>query len=425
MAHRVPVGRELRGSGMVSSTRRQLLLATAAFAASPMLPMPTLGGAKAYDEGASDTTIRIGNTSPYSGNASSYGIMGRTIEAMFRMVNDTGGINGRKVELVTYDDAYSASKTVEMVRKLVEQDRVLGIYHVLGTVPNTAIQRYLNGRQVPQIFVATGASKWGNPKEFPWTMGWQPSYAAEAAIYARHILETIKDPRIAVLMQNDDYGRDYLGGFLAGLGKDNEKLIVARATYEATDPTIDSQMIQLKGSGANVFFNITLPKFASQAIRKAAEIGWRPVHYLNNVSNSFASVLRPAGVEASQGIIVALYRKDVSDPQWAQHQDVSDFKAFMAKYMPNANAADDMHNYAFAVTHTMIEVLRRCGDELTRANLMKQAASFRDYVNPLLLPGIKINTSPTDFYPIQSMQLARVKGEGYELFGEIMSSDAR
>ena len=379
---------------------------------------------KTYDDGASDTEIKIGNTNPYSGNASTYGLIGKTIEATLKMVNDKGGINGRKINFVTYDDGYSPPKTVEMVRKLVEEDKVLFVFQTLGTPPNTAIHKYMNTKKVPHLFVATGASKWGHPKEFPWTMGWQPDYATEAAIYAKHILANVKDAKIGILMQNDDYGKDYLNGFKKGLGKDNEKLIVQLATYEVTDPTVDSQMIQLKNSGANVFFNITIPKFAAQAIKKAAEIGWKPVHYLNNVSSSFASVLKPAGIEASQGIILALYRKDVTDPQWQGSPDVAAFKEFMAKYMPTASMSDDLHNYGYAVTHTLIEVLKRCGDNLTRDNIMKQAASLQGFDNPLLLPGIKVNTGATDFYPIQAVRLARVKGESFELFGDVLSSES-
>ncbi|NJO22398.1 MAG: ABC transporter substrate-binding protein [Sphingomonadales bacterium] len=384
----------------------------------------TASAQKKYDEGASDTEIKIGNTNPYSGNASTYGLIGKTIEATLKMVNDKGGINGRKISFVTYDDGYSPPKTVEMVRKLVEEDKVLFVFQTLGTPPNTAIHKYMNAKKVPHLFVATGASKWGHPKDFPWTMGWQPDYATEAAIYAKHILANVKDPKIGILMQNDDYGKDYLNGFKKGLGKDKEKLIVQLATYEVTDPTVDSQMIQLKNSGANVFFNITIPKFAAQAIKKAAEIEWKPVHYLNNVSSSFASVLKPAGIEASQGIILALYRKDVTDPQWQGSPDVAAYKEFMAKYMPTANTSDDLHNYGYAVTHTLIEVLKRCGDNLTRENIMKQAASLQGFDNPLLLPGIKINTGAADFYPIQAVRLARVKGESFELFGDVLSSES-
>ena len=353
------------------------------------------------------------------------GVIGRTVEAVFKMVNDNGGINGRKVTYITYDDGYSPPKTVEMVRKLVEEDKILFLANTLGTPSNTAIHKYMNAKKVPQLFVATGASKWGQPKDFPWTMGWQPDYQTEGAIYAKHILATQKDAKIGVLMQNDDYGKDYFNGFKAGLGKDNEKLIVQLSTYEVTDPTVDSQMIQLKNSGANVFFNITTPKFAAQAIKKAGEIGWKPVQYLNNVSSSFASVFKPAGLEASQGVLLALYRKDANDPQWANAADVKAWRAFMAKYMPNGDVKDDGHNYGYSVAHNLIEVLKRCGDNLTRENVMKQAASLQGFEPPLLLPGIKINTSATDFYPIQSVQLARVKGESFELFGDVLASESK
>jgi branched-chain amino acid transport system substrate-binding protein len=380
---------------------------------------------KKYDEGASDAEIKIGHTSPYSGNASAYGVIGKTIKAFFKKVNDEGGINGRKINFISYDDGYSPPKTVEMVHKLVESDEVLFLFNTLGTPSNTAIQKYMNQQKVPQLFVATGASKWGRPKEFPWTMGWQPPYNIEAAIYAKHILATAKDAKIGILMQNDDYGKDYLNGFKAGLGKDNERLIVQLSTYEVADPTVDSQIIQLKNSGANVFFNITTPKFAAQAIKKVAEIGWRPIHYLNNVSASFGSVFKPAGLEASQGIILALFLKDANDPQWANSPDIIAWRAFMAKYMPQSDIRDAFHNYAFAVTSTLVEVLKRCGDDLTRENVMKQASSLTDLEVPMLLPGIKINTSATNYYPIRAVQLARVKGDSFELFGDVLSSESQ
>jgi branched-chain amino acid transport system substrate-binding protein len=404
---------------------RRILLGTSACVLALSLGLAPASAQKKYDEGASDTEIRIGHTNPYSGNASAYGNIGRTIEAYFKKVNDDGGVNGRKLTFITYDDAYSPPKTVEMVRKLVEEDKVLFLFNTLGTPGNTAVHKYMNTKKVPQLFVATGASKWGNPKDFPWTMGWQPDYQTEGSIYAKHILATVKDAKIAVLMQNDDYGKDYFNGFKAGLGKDNEKLIVQLSTYEVTDPTVDSQMIQLKNSGANVFFNITTPKFAAQAIKKAAEIGWKPVHYLNNVSSSFGSVFIPAGVEASQGILLALYRKDTNDAQWAASKDILEFRAFAAKYMPQADLKDDTHNYGYSVANTMVETLKRAGDNLTRENVMKVASSIQGYAAPLLLPGIVINTSPTDFYPLQSVQLARVKGNSFELFGEIMSNESK
>jgi branched-chain amino acid transport system substrate-binding protein len=397
------------------------LAATAALAA---LAGPA-AAQKKYDAGASDKEIVIGNTAPYSGNASVYGVIGKTHEAFFKKINDDGGINGRKVRFITYDDGYSPPKTVEMARKLVEEDKVLMVFQTLGTPPNSAIHKYMNQKKVPHMFVATGASKWGNPKEFPWTIGFQPDYATEAAIYARHILANVKDPKIGVLMQNDDYGKDYFNGFKAGLGKDNEKLIVLLSTYEVTDPTVDSQVIALKNSGANVFFNITIPKFAAQAIKKSAEIGWKPAHYLNNVSSSVATVMKPAGFENSQGIITAQYMKDITDPQWEKSPDVVAWKAFMTKYAPSLDQKDQSNAYAYAVANLMAEVLRRCKDDLTRENLMKQAASIQGLEIPILLPGIKINTSPSDFYPIQSEQLSVFKGQKWELFGNLISFESK
>jgi branched-chain amino acid transport system substrate-binding protein len=378
---------------------------------------------KKYDDGASDTEIRIGNTNPYSGPASAYGQIGKAIEAYFKMINDKGGINGRKINFITYDDGYAPPKTVEMVRKLVEEDKVLFVFQTLGTPPNTAIHKYMNGKKVPQLFVATGASIWGKPKEFPWTMGWQPDYVTEGAIYAKHILANVKDPKIAVLMQNDDYGRDYFNGFKQGLGKDANK-IVQVATYEVADPTVDSQVIALKNSGANAFFNITTPKFAAQAIKKAAEIGWKPAHYLNNVSASVGAVLKPAGFENSQGILTAQYIKDPTDPQFASSPDMIAWNAFMDKYYPGGDKKSTFPAYAYAVTATLVEVLKKAGDNLTRENIMKQAASMKGVEIPLLLPGIKVSTSATDFYPIQSVQMSRFKGDTFERFGDILSAEA-
>jgi branched-chain amino acid transport system substrate-binding protein len=340
------------------------------------------------------------------------------------MVNDNGGINGRKITFITYDDAYSPPKTVEMVRKLVEEDKVLLLFQTLGTPPNSAIHKYVNQKKIPHILIATGASKWGNPKEFPWTMGWQPDYATEGAIYAKHILATVQEPKIGVLMQNDDYGKDYFNGFKAGLGKDNEKLIVQLSTYEVTDPTVESQMIQLKNSGANVFFNITTPKFAAQAIKKAAEIGWKPTHYLNNVSASVASVMQPAGLENGQGVITASYLKDVTDPQWDKSPDVIEWRAFMNKYAPQLDQKDAGTVTAWSVAHALIDILQRCGDDLTRENVMRQAASFKNFEDPLLLPGIRLNTSPTDYYPIQAVQLSKFEGSSFKLFGEVISHES-
>jgi branched-chain amino acid transport system substrate-binding protein len=407
---------------MLEISRRNLLGGLTALLVTAVLAATPAAAQKKYDEGATDTEIKIGNTNPYSGNASAYGTIGKTINAFFTMINEQGGINGRKITFITYDDGYTPPKTVEMVRKLVEEDKVLFVFNTLGTPPNTAIHKYLNQKKVPQLFVATGASKWGDPKNFPWTMGYQPDYVTEATIFAKHILANVKDPKIGVLMQNDDYGKDYLNGFKAGLGADANK-IVQLSTYEVTDPTVDSQMIELKNSGANVFFNIATPKFAAQAIKKAAEIGWKPAHYVNSVASSVASVMKPAGFENAQGIITDLYLKDPTDPQWQQDKDFLAWKEFMQKYYPTGNLQDGNNAYGYAVSSLLVVVLKQCGDDLTRANVMKQAASLKDVVLPMVMPGIKVNTSATDFYPLQSVRMARFKGETWELFGDILSNE--
>lgn len=378
---------------------------------------------KKYDDGATDKEIKIGHFCPYSGPASAYGVIGQAHQAFWKMVNETGGINGRKVVLVTLDDGYSPPKAVEVTRQLVEQEKVLCLFNTLGTPTNTAIHKYVNQKKVPHLFVSTGASKWGNPKEFPWTMGFQPDYHTEGVIYAKHALANVSDAKVAVLMQNDDYGKDYFEGFKAGLGKDAGR-IVKHATYEVTDPTVDSQVIQMKDSGANVFFNISTPKFAAQSIRKAAEIGWKPVQYLNNVSSSVASVMKPAGFENSQGMITAAYLKDPTDHQWDSDDEMKMWREYMTKNMPQANQGDGNYIFAYAVATMMRETLKKCGDDLTRANVMKQAANFQKVRIPLLLPGINVSTGPTDFYPIQAVQLQRFKGETWELFGEIMSAES-
>ena len=400
---------------------RSLLLAGAA-ALALAFTAGTGSAQKKYDEGATDTEIKIGNTNPYSGNLSAYGTIGKVIGAFFNKINDEGGVNGRKINFISYDDAYSPAKTREMVTKLVEVDKVLFVFQTLGTPPNTAIQKYLNDAKVPQLFVATGASKWGHYKENPWTMGFQPDYVTEAIIYAKHIMANVKDPKIAVLMQNDDYGKDYFNGFKQGLGKDANK-IVQVATYEVADPTVDSQVIALKNSGANVFFNITTPKWAAQAIRKAGELGWKPAHYLNNVSTSIGTVIKPAGFEHAQGIYTAYYLKDPTDPQWANDKDFQEWTAFMKKYYPAGSLIQGENGYGYAVANLLIHVLKQAGDDLTRANIMKQAANLKDIQLPMILEGIKVNTSPTDFYPIQSVKMARFKGEKWEIFGDIISNE--
>jgi ABC-type branched-subunit amino acid transport system substrate-binding protein len=383
-----------------------------------------LTGAQAepqYDPGATDTEIKIGNTNPYSGPASSYGVIGQGISAYFDMINAKGGINGRTIDFITLDDGYSPPKTVEQVRKLVEQEEVLFLFQTLGTPTNSAIHKYINAKKVPHLFVATGASKWGQPDKYPWSMGWQPAYPTEAQIYAKYILENVPDAKIAVLYQNDDYGKDYLEGFREGLGDQVDSLIVVEAPYEVTDPTIDSQIVQLKNSGANVFFNISIPKFAAQAIRKAYDIGWRPLHILNGVSASVEAVLTPAGLDKSSGIISSLYLKDPTDPQWADAPDYTEWSAWMDEYNPRANKAELFNAYAYAVGATLVEVLRNCGDNLTRENLMLQAASLDNLEVPMMLPGITISTGPDDFFPIEQMQLMRFNGEIWELMGDVIA----
>jgi branched-chain amino acid transport system substrate-binding protein len=376
-----------------------------------------------YDTGATDTEIKIGNIMPYSGPASAYGVIGKTEQAYFNKINAEGGINGRKINFISQDDGYSPPKTVEQARKLVESDEVLLIFNSLGTPPNTAIQKYMNSKKVPQLFVATGATKWNDPKDFPWTMGWQPNYQSESQIYAKYILKNHANAKIAVLYQNDDYGKDYLKGFKDGLGARAASLIVIEESYETTEPTIDSHIVRLKASGADVFFNITTPKFAAQAIKKNAEIGWKPLHFLNNVSASIGSVIKPAGMEASQDIISSQYLKDPTDPQWKEDAGMKGWNAFLDKYFPEADRADASVMYGYTVAQGLVHVLKNCGDDLTRENVMKQAASIKNLELPGLLPGIKVNTSPTDFAPISSVQLIRFKGQTWERFGEIISSD--
>jgi ABC-type branched-subunit amino acid transport system substrate-binding protein len=380
-------------------------------------------GQKKYSDGASDTEIKIGHTNPYSGPASSYGVIGKTIQAYWKSVNEAGGINGRKINFITYDDGYSPPKTVELVRQLVEQDKVLCTFNTLGTPTNTAIHKYMNQKKVPMLFVATGASKWGKPKEFPWTMGYQPDYHTEGVIYAKHLLANVKDPKIAVLMQNDDYGKDYWEGFKEGLGKDANK-VVKHVSYETTDPTVDSQVIQLKDSGANAFFNIAIPKFAAQAMRKAGEIGWKPTIYLNNVSSSVASCMKPAGFENVQGVITAQYLMDPTDKQWDSHPDMKMWVDWMKKHNAGASLQDASNVFAYSVSFLMHKTLEKCGDNLTRENLMKQAANHHQLKVPLLLPGITVSTSPTDYYPIQAVQLSRFKGETWDLFGDVMHAES-
>jgi branched-chain amino acid transport system substrate-binding protein len=378
---------------------------------------------KKYDTGATDTEIKIGNTMPYSGPASAYGVVGRAEVAYFNKINAEGGINGRKINFITYDDAYSPPKAVEQVRKLVEGDEVLFLFNTLGTPSNTAIQPYLNKKEVPQLFVATGATKWGDPQHFPWTMGWAPTYQAEARIYAKYVLQNKPDAKIAIMFQNDDYGKDYLKGFKDGLGDKAAKMIIAEESYEVAEPTIDGHIVRLKASGADVFFNITTPKFAAQAIKKVNELGWKPLHILNSVASSIGGTLRPAGLDISKDIISATYGMDSTDPQWKDNPNMKEWVAFMDKWNPSGDKTDGSNLYGYNVARTLVQVLKQCGDDLTRANIMKQAASMKDFEPGTLLPGIKVNTSPTNFYPIQQLQLQKFDGETWRLFGPVMSGD--
>jgi branched-chain amino acid transport system substrate-binding protein len=377
---------------------------------------------KKYDTGATDTEIKIGNIMPYSGPASAYGVIGKTEDAYFKKINAEGGINGRKINFVSYDDGYSPPKAVEQARKLVESDEVLLVFNPLGTPSNSAIQKYLNAKKVPQLFVATGATKWNDPKDFPWTMGWQPSYQSEAHIYAKYLIKEKPDAKIAVLFQNDDFGKDYLKGLKDGLGT-KASMITAEESYETTEPSIDGHIVKLKATGADVFISITTPKFAAQAIKKLAEIDWHPLHIVSNVSASVGGVIKPAGFENAQGILSAAYAKDGADPQWDNDPGMKKFLDFLAKYYPDGNRLDGSVVYGYGAAQTMVKVLQMCGDDLTRANIMKQAASLKDFEPDTLLPGIKINTSPTDFAPIKQLQMMRFKGEKWDLFGPIITDD--
>src|SRR5215211_4938474 len=387
-----------------------------AFSAALALFAASCGTAQAqkkYDTGATDTEIKIGNIMPYSGPASAYGVIGKTEEAYFRKINAEGGINGRKINFVSYDDAYSPPKTVEQARKLVESDEVLLVFNPLGTPPNTAIQKYLNSKKVPQLFVATGATKWNDAKDFPWTMGWQPNYQSETQIYAKYILKNHPNAKIAILYQNDDYGKDYVKGLKDGLGAKAASMILIEESYEVTQPTIDSNIVKLKSLNADVFFNVTTPKFAAQAIKKMNEIGWKPVHFLNNVSVSIGSVMKPAGFENSQDIISSAYLKDPTDAQWKDDAGMKAWNEFLDKYYPEANRADASVVYGYTVAQGLVQILKQCGDNLTRENVMKQAASIKNLELGGLLPGVKVNTSPTDFAPISQLQLMKFKGESW------------
>jgi len=397
-----------------------------AFSAAIVMLAATSSGAlaqKKYDSGATDTEIKIGNIMPYSGPASAYGVIGKVEEAYFNKINAEGGINGRKIKFISYDDGYSPPKTVEQARKLVESDEVLLLFQSLGTPPNSAIHKYMNTKKVPQLFVATGATKWADPANFPWTMGWQPNYQGEARIYAKYLLKEKPGAKIAILYQNDDYGKDYVKGFKDGLGAKAASMIVSEESYEVSSPTIDTYIVKFKSTNADVLFNVSIPKFAAQAIKKMNEVGWKPMHILNGVAASIGSTIKPAGFENSQGIISTSYLKDPVDPQWKNDAAMKAWNAFLDKYYPEADRKDASVVYAYNVAQTLVQVLKQCGDDLTRENVMKQAANLKNLELGLLLPGIKINTSPKDFAPLEQMQLMRFKGESWELFGEVISGE--
>ncbi|MGO8920983.1 MAG: ABC transporter substrate-binding protein [Stellaceae bacterium] len=375
---------------------------------------------KPYPPGVSDSEIKLGQTMPYSGNASAYGTIGRSELAYFAMINAEGGVNGRRITLLTLDDALSPPKTVEQTRRLVEQDKVLLMFSTLGTPTSMSVRKYLNGAGVPQLFIASGATAWGDYAAYPWTMGWQPNYQTEAHVYAKYILEHRPEARIGVLYQDDDYGKDYLMGLRDALGERADKMIVATASYETSDPTVDSQVVSLQSAGADVFFNGGTPKFGAQAIRKAYDMGWHPLQFLASVSTSIGAVLQPAGPEKAEGIISIAFVKDPTDPQWRDDPGYQAWLAFMQRYYPQGDLADNFNVEGYAIAQTLVEVLRRCGDDLSRENVMKQAAHL-DLALPMLLPGIRLTTGPSDFRPIKELRLQRFDGRHWQLFGDIIT----
>jgi branched-chain amino acid transport system substrate-binding protein len=399
----------------------KLIVVTALSAASLVLASGLVLAQGQYGPGVSDTEIRIGNTMPYSGPASAYGVIGKAEAAYFAMINEQGGINGRKIKFISRDDGYSPAKTIDVVRKLVEEDQVLLLFQTLGTAPNTAIQSYLNDSKVPQLFVASGAEKWNDPKNHPWTMPFVPSYRVEARIYGRYILKNLPDAKIAVLYQNDDLGKDYIAGLREGLGDKADKMIVATESQETTDPTVDSQILSLHSSGADVLLTAATPKFAAQAIRKVYDIGWKPTHFLSVISISVKAVMQPAGLEKGIGITSATFAKEPTDPQWQGTPEYNDWLAWLKKYDSSADISDGLNVYGYTAAQILVAVLKACGDNLTRENVMKQAASIHDLKLPMLLPGIIVSTSADDYAPIKQMQLIKFDGITWKLFGDLIS----
>ena len=406
-------------NGTFSITRVAIGLALAGY----FLSMSNIALAqKRYDVGASDSEIKIGNTGPYSGPASAYSVVARTQDAYFRMINDRGGINGRLVRFVSYDDAFSPPKTVEQTRKLVENDEVLFIMGGIGTAANTAIQKYMNQKKVPHVFIASGADKWADPQNFPWSIGFLPSYRGEARIYAKYILASYPNAKIAVLFQNDDFGKDYLIGLKEGLGQKASEMIVAELPFEVSSPTVDSQVIQIKSANPTVFINIATAKFAAQSIKKTAELGWKVVQIIPSVSTSIGAVLQPAGLENAQGVLSSYYLKDPVDPKWKNDPAMVEWNTFMTQYLPAADRTDNLYVYAYIMTQAVIQALKQCGDDLTRENVMKQIANL-DMDIGALLPGIRVRTSPNDYRPLEQLQMMRFTKDLWETFGPVLSSE--
>lgn len=402
-----------------------MVVARGAFVAAALtfFSLSAAAGEKKYGPGVTDTEIKIGNTAAYSGPASAFGLIAKTGQAYFRKINEEGGINGRKIVFVSYDDAYSPPKTVEQTRKLVESDEVLLVFNAVGSPTNSAVQKYLNAKKVPQLFVSSAAAKWNDPKNFPWSIGFAPSYEAEGRIYAKYVLKEKPSAKIAIFYQNDDFGKDYLKGIKSGLGEKAQSMIVAEESFDVSEPTIDSHIVKLKASGADVFFDIATPKFAAQAIKKVNELGWKPLHILSFASASIGSVIKPIGFENAQGIISAAYFKDPNDSKWKDDAGFKALTAFLDKYLPDANRADTLIINGYNPALLLVELLKRCGDDLTRENVMRQAASLKDVELGMLLPGIKVSTSPTDYAPIKQWHLMRFEGSNWQLFGELVSGE--
>ena len=401
----------------IFTTSIAVLAAATIIAASPALAQ------KKYGPGASDTEIKLGNTVPYSGPASAYGILGKSYAAYFKLINDQGGINGRKINFISYDDGYSPPKTVEQTRKLVESDEVMAIVGNVGTAANAAIQKYLNAKKTPQLFLATGATRWNDPKNFPWTMGWLPSYHAEALAYAKYLLKEKPNAKIGVFFQNDDFGKDYVKGLKEGLGDKASSMIVIETSYEVSEPTVDSHIVKLKAAGVDTIFSFATGKFAAQSIKKVAELGWKPLHIVPNASSSLGSVIRPAGFENAQDVVSATFAKDPTDPQWKVDEGMKKFHAYVEKYIPEGKAMESTVLSGYSIAQTMVAALQQCGDDLTHENLMKQAANLKGLQLDGLLPGVTVNTSANDFSPIDQFQMMSFKGERWQRFGEVIKGE--